>query len=233
MNKAINRKELLRALYKNRASPMYVHGFYPGLEGWDPSWEKRFPEMYGYDPAAAKRLLAEAGYPNGFKAKAWLYPFAGAPEMIAVMEAVAAQLREVGIEIALDEADWVAAVRPKLQKREAHGYLWADSAVEEGVEPQLAVFNVGKGIGHIFQTDEIYKMWEDLLQITDAKARDASCARSATTSSRTSRPSRSSTSTSRSSWTPRSSRTGPSLLGWGRRRPHVANHGVQTGDACK
>jgi hypothetical protein len=30
-----------------------------------------------------------------------------------------------------------------------------------------------EGIGHIFQTDEIYKMWEELLQITDAKARDA------------------------------------------------------------
>ena len=103
----------------------YVHGFYPDLEGWDPTWEKRFPAMYGYDPAAAKRLLAEAGYPKGFKAKAWLYPFAGAPEMIAVIEAVALQLREVGIEIALEEADWVAAVRPKLQKREASGYLWA------------------------------------------------------------------------------------------------------------
>ena len=49
-------------------------GFYPDLEGWDPTWEKRFPEMYGYDLAAAKRLLAEAGYPKGFKAKAWLYP---------------------------------------------------------------------------------------------------------------------------------------------------------------
>ena len=173
MNKAINRKELLKVLYKGRANPMYVHGFYPDLEGWDPTWEKRFPAMYGYDPAAAKRLLAEAGYPKGFKAKAWLYPFAGAPEMIAVMEAVALQLREVGIEIALEEADWVAAVRPKLQKRDASGYLWAVPPSKKAVEAQLAVFNVGKGIGHIFQTDEIYKMWEELLQITDAKARDA------------------------------------------------------------
>ena len=112
MNKAVNRNELLKVLYKGRANPMYVHGFYPDLEGWDPTWEKRFPAMYGYDRAAAKRLLAEAGYPNGFKAKAWLYPFAGAPEMVAVMEAVALQLREVGIEIELVEADWVAGVRP-------------------------------------------------------------------------------------------------------------------------
>ena len=27
MNKAINRDELLRVLYKGRARPMYVHGF--------------------------------------------------------------------------------------------------------------------------------------------------------------------------------------------------------------
>src|SRR5206468_3002420 len=82
-------------------------------------------------------------------------------------EAVALQLREVGIEIELVEADWVAAVRPKLQKREASGFLWAVPPSKKAVEPQIAVFNVGKGIGHIFQTDEIYKMWEDLLQITD------------------------------------------------------------------
>jgi ABC-type transport system substrate-binding protein len=49
MNKAINREELLTVLYKGRATPMYVHGFYPDLPGWDPTWEKRFPEMYGYD----------------------------------------------------------------------------------------------------------------------------------------------------------------------------------------
>jgi len=31
MNKAINREELLRVLYKGRATPMYVAGFYPDL----------------------------------------------------------------------------------------------------------------------------------------------------------------------------------------------------------
>src|SRR5262249_20272487 len=88
INKAINREELRRVLYKGRASYTYVAGYYPGLPGWDPTWEKRFPEMYGYDPAVAKRLLAQAGYPRGFTMKAWLFPFAGAPELMPLMEAL-------------------------------------------------------------------------------------------------------------------------------------------------
>jgi peptide/nickel transport system substrate-binding protein len=35
----------------------------PGINGYDPTLDKRFP----YDPAAAKKLLAEAGYPEGFQ----------------------------------------------------------------------------------------------------------------------------------------------------------------------
>lgn len=34
----------------------------PGVTGFDPALDQRFP----YDPGAAKKLLAEAGYPNGF-----------------------------------------------------------------------------------------------------------------------------------------------------------------------
>jgi peptide/nickel transport system substrate-binding protein len=173
MNKAINRDELLKVLYKGRATPMYVHGFYPDLSGWDPTWEKRFPELYGYDVPAAKRLLAEAGYPNGFKAKAWLFPFAGAPELIPLMEAVQIQLREVGIELELEETDWVAKVRPTLRDRKAHGYLYAIPPSKKAVEAQIAAFNAGKALVHQFETDEIYTMWQELVQMTDPAARDA------------------------------------------------------------
>ena len=151
MNKAINREELLKVLYKGRANYMYVTGFYPDLPGWDPTWEQRFPEMYGYDLKAAKRLLAEAGYPNGFKAKAWLYPFAGAPELIPLVEAAAIQLRDVGIELELEEADVVAVVLPKTRDRKANWYLRAGPPSKKAVEPQIALFNSGKGTPHMFQ----------------------------------------------------------------------------------
>jgi ABC-type transport system substrate-binding protein len=172
MNKAINREELRQVLYKGRAEYMYVHGFYPDLPGWDPTWEKRFSELYGYDPAEAKRLLAKAGYPNGFKAKAWLFPFAGAPELIPLMEAVQIQLREVGIELELEETDWVANVRPTLRDRKAHGYLYAVPPSKKAVESQIAAFNAGKAILHQFEDDTLYAMWDELVHTADIKKRD-------------------------------------------------------------
>ncbi len=172
INKAINREELLEVLYKNRAELMYVHGFYPDLPGWDPTWKQRFSEMYGYDPEAAKRLLKEAGYPNGFKAKAWLFPFPGAPELIPLVEAVQIQLLEIGIELQLEDADIISNVVPVWRKREANWYLSAIPPSKKAVETQIAVFNAGKSSVHQFETDELYKMWEELGQTVDPEQRD-------------------------------------------------------------
>jgi len=173
MNKAINREEILEVLYKNRATLQYVGGFYPDLPGWDPTWEQRFPEMYGYDPDAARELLAKAGYPNGFKAKAWLVPFAGAPELIPLVEAVQTQLLEVGIELELVEADVVAGVTPVQRERRANWYLRAGPPSKKAVEAQIALFNGGQSIVHSFEDDTIYAMWQELLQIVDPVKRDA------------------------------------------------------------
>jgi hypothetical protein len=48
-----------------------------------------------------------------FKDKAWLFLFAGALELIPLMEAIAVQLREVDIELELEEADVIATVTPR------------------------------------------------------------------------------------------------------------------------
>jgi hypothetical protein len=41
------------------------------------------------------------------------------------------------------------------------------------VEPQIAGFNAGSGTIHQFETDEIYQMWRDLLQMSEPAERDA------------------------------------------------------------
>jgi peptide/nickel transport system substrate-binding protein len=57
-----------------------------------------------YDPEKAKQLLRTAGYPNGFKTRIATTP--RYPMGVELAEAVAADLKKVGIEAAIDVIEW-------------------------------------------------------------------------------------------------------------------------------
>jgi peptide/nickel transport system substrate-binding protein len=58
---AIDIEAIKLRVMRNQSHPTgLMYG--PGVNGWTAASDVRFP----YDPAAAKKLLAEAGYPNGF-----------------------------------------------------------------------------------------------------------------------------------------------------------------------
>jgi peptide/nickel transport system substrate-binding protein len=66
--------------------------------------DKNLP-LYEYNPAQAKKLLAEAGYPDGFETE--LYTPTGRYLMDRqVAEAVQAQLKEVGVKAKIQTPDW-------------------------------------------------------------------------------------------------------------------------------
>ena len=68
--------------------------------GWDP--EEKF---YTYDPEKAKKLLAEAGYPNGFEATI-LTPRGRYLNDVEACEAIAGMLSKVGIKTKVDAVEF-------------------------------------------------------------------------------------------------------------------------------
>jgi peptide/nickel transport system substrate-binding protein len=71
-------------------------------------WEKWAAENYRYDPAEAKRLIAEAGYPNGFTFDLWSVPDPDAPYISDIVLAAAAFFAEVGAQANVTQVDPVA-----------------------------------------------------------------------------------------------------------------------------
>ncbi|MGE0350675.1 ABC transporter substrate-binding protein [Hydrogenophaga sp.] len=89
----------------------------PGINGFDDSMNTRLP----YDPDAAKKLLADAGYPNGFEV-AMNCPNDRYVNDGAICQAVAANLARIGVKINL-QAETKGTYFPKILKRDTSFYL--------------------------------------------------------------------------------------------------------------
>ncbi len=102
VNHAINKEEIIEALYAGLAKPA-KNPLPPSLWGYNDQ-----VEAYDYNPEKAKKLLAEAGYPNGFKTTLWAMPvprpYMPQPQLIA--QAMQADLEKVGIKADIQSYDW-------------------------------------------------------------------------------------------------------------------------------
>lgn len=169
---AIDRKELLDFMIDGRGQLAGSFLGFPGTFGHDADMEKKYQTPY--DPAGAKKLLAEAGYPNGFKQKMFSMPLAGATWFPKAMEVIADYWRKIGIDVELVQTEW-GALNPIIYGRPDEGL----GAVYD-LRTSNTAFLVGKMNNYVVATGKgqvANVNWDEeyakLSAITDPKAREA------------------------------------------------------------
>lgn len=144
LDKAINRDELNKALFSGKGQPLYLNHFYPNGPGWNPDWQRRFPDEYGYDPAKARALLAEAGQ-TSLATNMIANPipqYSGAED---VGEAIAGYWRAVGVKVEQPQVEPAELDRLGRQQRLSNHYRMAGTSASQLLG--VSVFNSGIGLG--------------------------------------------------------------------------------------
>jgi dipeptide transport system substrate-binding protein len=102
VNMAIDKKAILDAVYQGSGQP--AKNLIPPTM-W--SYNDQIVD-YKYDPDAAKKLLAEAGYPNGFETTLWAMPVQRPynPDARRIAELMQADLAKVGIKVKVVSFEW-------------------------------------------------------------------------------------------------------------------------------
>jgi peptide/nickel transport system substrate-binding protein len=131
---AINRDAIIEALYPGigMVAKNYIP---PALWGYNDDFEG-----YNYSPERAKELLAEAGYPNGFKTELWVMPVSRGyyPDPPKVGEAIQADLAAVGVDAEIVSHDWGTYLG--LTRDGEHGGLFMLGWMPDFLDPDNYLF---------------------------------------------------------------------------------------------
>jgi len=124
LNMAINRMEIIKTFMGGEAE-IHTYPFPPTFKEVYTPLEKLPPsarELFSYNPEKAKKLLAEAGYPNGFTFKAQLP--AGNQAMQDMASLVKAYLSRIGVTMELEPLDYPSYLSSMTKKTHSEGYFF-------------------------------------------------------------------------------------------------------------
>ena len=126
LNYAVNKELITRIMFAGLVSPTGQLAL-PGAVGYDPSLG-----AYPYDPAEARRLLAEAGYADGFDIT--LRTSSGSADEISYIQQIVADLAAVNVRVTIAMAS-ASQMTPML----FHGKVRAElfSMIARGLAPHL------------------------------------------------------------------------------------------------
>jgi peptide/nickel transport system substrate-binding protein len=109
MSLAVDRQQIINTLLPNNGSlpgPIRVGYNMPDMtDALRKKWSDWSKENYKYDVAAAKKLLADAGFPNGFTFDFWNVPDTGTPFLSDMVQVLAGYWDKVGIKANITNVD--------------------------------------------------------------------------------------------------------------------------------
>ncbi|HXD99677.1 MAG TPA: ABC transporter substrate-binding protein [Candidatus Acidoferrum sp.] len=117
-----------------------------------PRWEDWSKTSLRYDPARAKKLLADAGYANGFRMTFWNTALPGTPFMVQIGEAVAGFWEKLGVKVDMKGVEW--GVFDPMGRGEQKGLVGTASmyrtAGRPEPSPRYSSTLHSKGVQHLF-----------------------------------------------------------------------------------
>jgi peptide/nickel transport system substrate-binding protein len=160
-NLAIDRKAINEAIALGHSRLTY--SIIPST--FDYYWQ---PPAYAYDPAQAKKLLAEAGYPNGFDAGEYYLDISYAN----VQEAVANYFQQVGIKTKLRPVER-ASHWANYQDKKYKNLAYTASGAFGNAATRLETFVISGGAFVYGSYPEIDSVFKDQAAEMDRKRREA------------------------------------------------------------
>ena len=171
LNHAVDVRTLLGTVMAGRGV-LAAGSLPPGILGYDST---RAP--YGHDPDKAKRLLADAGYPDGFAIKLWRTQRA---ELARLAQSIQQSLAEVAIRVEIVERD-ASSARAAVRNGEADLFLtdwWADYPDPENFNyPLFHSRNKGPGGNYAFLSNAELDSMILRARVTSDEAEKAQLAR--------------------------------------------------------
>ena len=123
LNMAVNKQEIVKSYYGGNAE-LFAYPMHPDYFGYYQPLDKMpasVKELFNYDPAKAKKLLAEAGYPNGFTFKAQVTT--ANFEHTELLPLVAGYLEKVGVKVEIVPMEYPAFLGAMVTKKHEAGYF--------------------------------------------------------------------------------------------------------------
>jgi peptide/nickel transport system substrate-binding protein len=141
----------------------------PGVHGYTKELDRRLP----YDPEAAKKLMAQAGYPEGFEVKLDC-PNDRYVNDEGICQAVVGMLGRIGVKVALD-AQSKTLHFPKIQKRETEFYLlgWGVPTLDSHYVFSYLYHTKGSWNATGYSNAKVDELTEKMEREIDLKKRDA------------------------------------------------------------